>query len=199
MADLTTKQRVFVERYLQNGFNATEAARYAGYSEKTAYSIGQENLKKPEIESIIQARLDQEAMSANEVLHRLAEHARATADDFLTIERVKRIRPPDNEGDQGEEYEVTIIRLDLVRASENGKLHLIKSLKDTKYGIAVDLHDSQSALALLGKHHKLFVDRIEHTGKDGEDLYASVAAALDQKLLGVVADSPTASVPEQPR
>lgn len=29
--------------------NATQAAIRAGYSEKTAYSIGDENLKKPEI------------------------------------------------------------------------------------------------------------------------------------------------------
>lgn len=34
--------------------NATEAAKRAGYSEKTAYSIGTENLKKPEIQNYIQ-------------------------------------------------------------------------------------------------------------------------------------------------
>lgn len=49
MSKLTAKQDAFVKEYLLNGGNATQAAIKAGYSEKTAYSIGQENLKKPEI------------------------------------------------------------------------------------------------------------------------------------------------------
>jgi len=47
---LTPKQRLFVAEYLKD-FNATQAAMRAGYSKKTAYSIGQENLKKPEIQN----------------------------------------------------------------------------------------------------------------------------------------------------
>lgn len=50
---LTAKQRCFVEVYAGN---ATEAAIAAGYSPKTAYSIGQNNLKKVEIQKAIQAR-----------------------------------------------------------------------------------------------------------------------------------------------
>lgn len=49
---LSLKQQKFCEYYVQSG-NATEAAKKAGYSEKTAYSIGTENLKKPEIEKYI--------------------------------------------------------------------------------------------------------------------------------------------------
>ncbi len=49
---LSLKQQKFCEYYVQSG-NATEAAKKAGYSEKTAYSIGTENLKKPEIENYI--------------------------------------------------------------------------------------------------------------------------------------------------
>lgn len=48
MAKLTAKQGRFVEEYLID-LNATQAAIRAGYSAKTAYSIGQENLSKPEI------------------------------------------------------------------------------------------------------------------------------------------------------
>lgn len=53
---LTEKQKRFIDYYVETG-NATEAARKAGYSEKTSYSIGHENLKKPEIKSAIDARL----------------------------------------------------------------------------------------------------------------------------------------------
>lgn len=52
---LTPKQKDFCEYYLQTG-NATEAAKRAGYSEKTAYSIGQENLNKPVISEYIASR-----------------------------------------------------------------------------------------------------------------------------------------------
>lgn len=48
MAGLTERQRRFCEYYAADP-NATAAAKAAGYSEKSAHSIGQENLKKPEI------------------------------------------------------------------------------------------------------------------------------------------------------
>ena len=53
---LTEKQRRFVDYYIETG-NASEAARRAGYSEKTAGWIGQENLQKPTIKAAIDARL----------------------------------------------------------------------------------------------------------------------------------------------
>lgn len=52
---LTTKQKNFCEYYLQTG-NATEAARLAGYSDKTARVIGAENLSKPAISEYIASR-----------------------------------------------------------------------------------------------------------------------------------------------
>lgn len=64
MAKLTTKQQRFIEEYCSNGFNGTQAAISAGYSEKTAYSIANENLTKPEIKEEIdkyKAKLAQEA------------------------------------------------------------------------------------------------------------------------------------------
>ena len=51
--NLTPKQQRFVDEYLID-LNATQAAIRAGYSEKTAYSIGDENLKKPEIKKAIE-------------------------------------------------------------------------------------------------------------------------------------------------
>ena len=55
---LTQRQRNFCEEYIRTT-NATKAAIAAGYSEKTAYSIGSENLSKPEISAYIKARLDE--------------------------------------------------------------------------------------------------------------------------------------------
>lgn len=55
---LTQRQKDFCEEYLRTR-NATKAATAAGYSAKTAYSIGNENLKKPEISAYIKSRLDE--------------------------------------------------------------------------------------------------------------------------------------------
>lgn len=53
---LTLKQKRFIDLYIQLG-NATEAAKSAGYSEKTAYRTGADNLRKPQIQKAIQIRL----------------------------------------------------------------------------------------------------------------------------------------------
>lgn len=71
---LTKKQKAFADNYLVTG-NATDAAKKAGYSAKTAHVIGAENLTKPKIKAYIDARCalkkdEEEALiaSGNEVL-----------------------------------------------------------------------------------------------------------------------------------
>lgn len=49
---MTPRQKKFCEFYVQSG-NATDAARKAGYSPKTAEVIGFENLRKPGIKAYI--------------------------------------------------------------------------------------------------------------------------------------------------
>lgn len=71
---MTAKQRKFCEEYLID-CNATQAEIRAGYSPKTAYSIGIENLKKPELKAYIEERLEllrsQKTADAKEVLEYL--------------------------------------------------------------------------------------------------------------------------------
>lgn len=54
--NLRHKQRAFINEYLKC-WNATRAAISAGYSEKTAASIGSENLRKPEIAAELSSRI----------------------------------------------------------------------------------------------------------------------------------------------
>lgn len=58
MKGLTPKQKAFADEYLKCG-NITEAAKNAGYSEKTARVIGQENLQKPAVSAYISERQKQ--------------------------------------------------------------------------------------------------------------------------------------------
>jgi phage terminase small subunit len=54
MAKLTDKQRSFIEYYCSNGFNATQAAISAGYSEKTAQEQSSRLLSNVMISDAIQ-------------------------------------------------------------------------------------------------------------------------------------------------
>jgi phage terminase small subunit len=60
---LTAKQERFCQEYLID-FNATQAAIRAGYSKKTAFSIGVENLRKPLIAEHIQTIRKKDAVDA---------------------------------------------------------------------------------------------------------------------------------------
>lgn len=76
---LTPKQAAFVREYLVD-LNATQAAVRAGYSVRTAGSIGQENLTKPEIRQAVETALEQRAAqtarTALEVLRDIRELGR---------------------------------------------------------------------------------------------------------------------------
>lgn len=71
---MNARQKKFCDEYLID-CNATQAAIRAGYSPKTAYSIGEENLKKPELKSYIDEQLEllhsQRTADAQEVLEYL--------------------------------------------------------------------------------------------------------------------------------
>jgi hypothetical protein len=81
---LTYKQKAFAEAYLLCG-NATKAAKMAGYSEKTARSLGCENLTKPDIKVLIQERLKEKKISADQVLALLSEQAEGSIEHFIKI------------------------------------------------------------------------------------------------------------------
>ena len=58
MAGLTLKQQKLCDEYIIRGKD-TQAATLAVYSKKTARSIGQENLTKPDIKKYIDERLEE--------------------------------------------------------------------------------------------------------------------------------------------
>lgn len=152
---LSPKQLAFVEHYLTT-WNGAEAARLAGYSEKAAKEQASRMLTNVNMQEAIAARLAELTMSADEVLTRLTEHARGSIAPFMRRTPTGDLRGFDMSDDQ--------------------KLHLIhkvslttRTMKDdvTEEKITLELYDAQTALALLGKHHKLFTEKVEHTGSAG--------------------------------
>ena len=112
---MTPKQETFVREYLID-LNATAAAERAGYSAKTAYSIGQENLNKPEIAAAVQKAMNERA-----------ERTAITAD--YVLEGIKNVT--ERCAKEGEEFNPP------------------SALKGYE---------------LLGKHLKLFTDKVELGG-----------------------------------
>jgi hypothetical protein len=169
MAELTDKQQVFIEYYL-SCWNATEAARQAGY--KNPNQVGPENLVKLGIQERIQERLTELKMGADEVLTRLSDHARGSIKPFMR-------RGPDGElhgFDLGDDKPFHLLhKVSITKRT-------IKEVTEEK--ITLELYDAQAALVHLGRHHKLFTDRTELTGKDGAPIgiqaidYRSGLAAL---------------------
>lgn len=176
---LTPKQAAFVEHYLQS-WNATEAARRAGYAAKTAHSIGWENLRKPEIRKAIEARLKEHQLTTDDVLARLADHAMGGMADFLSA--------------SGNSF-----KLDLKQAAARGKLHLIRKYSKTRQGVSLELYDAQAALIQIGRALGLFVDRQEVTGKDGGPIeLADIKARLLSRFSQDDAERGAPGVPEPP-
>ncbi len=153
---LTKKRRVFIEEYIRC-WNATEAARRAGYAHPGQQ--GHSLLKIIEITDLIQERIREKAMAADEVLLRLGEQARAEHTEYLL---------PDG-------------TVDLQRLLADGKGHLVKSTKwDRQGNLVVEWHDAQSALVHIGKAHKLFTERHEVTGADGGPVVIAIGG-IDPK------------------
>ena len=79
MKSLTVKQRRFVDAYIETG-NAAEAARRAGYKSRNADVMGRENLRKPTVRKVLEARLkeieDKRIAKAKEVMEFLTSSMR---------------------------------------------------------------------------------------------------------------------------
>lgn len=157
---LTAKQELFVNEYLID-LNATQAAIRSGYSKNTASEIGYENLRKPQIIEAIKVANAERALEAKVtpamVLKELAKIA------FVDIRKAF-----DENGhllsipDMPEDIARAIAGVDLsTYTDKDGNNELTKKIK---------LIDKKGSLELLGKHLKLFTDKVEHTGKDGTDL-----------------------------
>lgn len=95
---LTIKQQKFIEAYIVSG-NATQAAIEAGYSKKTAGSVGAENLKKPEIFSALAKRTEElkteRIVSQQEVMEFISATQRGEVKEtVVTPSGIKVLVPP---------------------------------------------------------------------------------------------------------
>ncbi|MFJ5761664.1 terminase small subunit [Neobacillus sp. NPDC093182] len=94
MAELTDKQKRFVQEYMRDSC-ATKAAVRAGFSERAASEIGYQLLQKTSVLAAIQSLQDeieqqlrmqfvQDAIKAREVLREIMDNPNATNKDRIT-------------------------------------------------------------------------------------------------------------------
>ncbi len=143
---LTPKQQRFMQEYFID-CNATQAAIRAGYSPRTAYSIGQENLKKPDVRDAINKALDARAdrceISAERVLKELARVA------FTDLRQVAKWTRKGLEAKPSDELED-----DAAAALQEVSQHTTEAGAQVK----VKLHSKIEALDKLAKHLNLYQD-----------------------------------------
>lgn len=129
---LTAKQKRFCDEYLID-MNITQAAIRAGYSKKTAYAIGQENLKKPTLQNYIDKRMKEKEAEliadSDEVMRYLTSVLRGQSQSEVVV--------VENIGDYMSEA------------------RLVQKAPDEK--------ERLKAAELLGKAHQIFVEKVEQT------------------------------------
>lgn len=169
--ELTPKQRAFVREYLID-LNATQAAIRAGYSEKTAYSIGEENLRKPEIAAAIETAMKNRAertdITADRILKELAKIG--FADIRKAIKWQGTLVTEEDNSDGGDTLviknvvtnNVTLISSEEIDDETAAAISEIS--QNSTGGIKLKLHDKRAALVDMGKHLGMFTEKVQLSG-----------------------------------
>lgn len=156
MADLNDQQERFCHEYIVD-LNGTQAAIRAGYSETSARQIASENLSKPNIRQ----RVKELAAERNEAVGLSAQFViEGIVRNIRRCEQAERVKHSNGEP--------------VMCETENGEV------------AAVFRYESTSALKgyeLLGKHLKIFTDKVEHSGgintMTDEELNAKLAELVN--------------------
>ena len=158
---LTAKQQRFCDEYLID-LNKTQAAIRAGYSKKTAYSIGQKHMKKPEILAYIEKRMAEKEAALiadqDEVMRYLTSVMRRELKEAIVVTL-------QNKTEKWVEVEGT------------GKLKKQTTTEETPavVDIPAKLSDANKAAELIGKRYGIFKENVKLDVKPvviggGEDL-----------------------------
>lgn len=156
---MTEKQKKHALEYLKD-LNITQSAIRAGYSEDTAYSIGSENLKKPEVKEFIDKALD-EALSRSKVsilkvLNRLDEIIESDIGEFAEV----KIRTTIVDG-----IPVTAQGV-VLKDTEDLNTRVLSEISESTTGIKIKMKDTLKAIDLKGKYLAMWTEKVEHTVND---------------------------------
>lgn len=171
---LTAKQKRFCDEYLID-LNATQAAIRAGYSEKTAYRTGADNLRKPQIEEYIAKRQKELSRSTEitqeRVIKELALIAFSNNADYAHVVEKKMKAEVggalvDVLDEDGKPVMYRTVEPVLTEEPTEEQKRALAVIKKGREGLEVKSCDKVKALELLGKHLGIFTDKIEANVND---------------------------------
>lgn len=156
--ELTPQQRLFAHEYMIDQ-NATQAAIRAGYSERSAPQYAHELLKTPKVKELVDQlsseRLERLKVSSDDVLRELL---------FIAKSDLRKLF--DENGalkqtyDWPDEIAASVSSLDIEDLFEGYG----QDRTQIGYTKKIKLWDKTKALELLGRHLKLFTDKLEVEG-----------------------------------
>jgi phage terminase small subunit len=158
---LTDRQKAFCEEYLVD-LNGTAAAKRAGYSAKTSRVMAQQNLESPaviaQLGMLMQARSERTQITADRTI---TEVARLGFSDLRKLFDAHGGLLPVHQWPDDVAAAVASVEVD----------ELFEGFGENRVQVGftkkVKLWDKPRALELLGKHLKLWVERIEASGPNG--------------------------------
>lgn len=155
---LNARQQLFVESYLFHE-NATQAAKDAGYSEKTAYSQGHDLLKHPEIAKAIAEGREKKMTAAGLTQDLLLREIMALAfsdigQAFNEDGTMKKLH------DMPKEIRKAVSSFEIIESHDKDG-NLVKTQHRLK------LWDKNKAHEQLGRYLKMFTDKLEVDDKSG--------------------------------
>jgi phage terminase small subunit len=156
---LQPRQQRFVEEYLANGGNATQAAIAAGYSEPTAKQQGSRLLTNADVAAAIDtgraALTEQSGVSAERLIAELSAIAFGDLRDVVRWDddEVELKSSEEISDDAARALRELVATVEVVEGERGSR---------TTKRFHVRQHDKLRAIELLGKHLGLFKDTLKH-------------------------------------
>ena len=168
---LTPQQDTFVQEYLLD-FNATRAALAAGYSKRTAYAIGYNLLKLPNVQKKLQELTEQDSirlgLNRERVLREYMRIAFADVGSYVRFgQKEVQVMGPfgpiyanidDGNGGSTSVPVTKVVNYVDFESSEIVDTALISEVKQGRDGCSIKLHDKMKALEKLEKYLDLLPD-----------------------------------------
>jgi phage terminase small subunit len=165
------RRKKFISYYIQT-YNATEAAKLAGFSQRSAHSQGSRLLKNADVQAAIEAeehKLETKVgVTKQRVIKELSLIGFSSIDEHLDIDSGGTIRAK-----SFDEMPPGAVRA-IKKIKEKRTIKAVQGTKDKPSEDVVlesqfefELYDKPQALINIGKELGMFRDKVEHTGKDG--------------------------------
>lgn len=180
--NLTEIQKAFCDHWLLTR-NGTESARIAGYKgdDNQLAVQASTNLRLAKVEAYINQNLRLSMMSADEVLKRLSKQGRASIADVLNDKGEFSLRHAKKKGTDD------LVRKLKIKKTRRTDPVTKEEIEETTHEL--ELHNSQTALELMGKHHRLFADVVETQSTivnvDRQELVVILQGALSAGLSAI--------------